>query len=323
MTDTRHSFNRNESVIPRQPSNRRLIEQMKAWGWIEGKTGKYLTMKAPVGDETVGVQPANKHDANATSIFLAIYRLTTQGDADLFWRGPSDLWIEMLKEQRAADARKKEAHMHEQPRGQQAVPTTPMPAVARSVEPAAPPVGSTKRPAYFTGKKYSSTKSVLEVLAASPNRSMDAEAICKKLGLDPTVEAERRSVSNTLSLLYKNGQVRRMKIGSYRCLTPPPQEMVLTADNQLRPVTPIIFDPPVDGVTQNSYPISVTHATVPATALINNSVFMALKPAEESVDDVIEAVLDLLLPGGFKAQDLRVITPWIEATKKMVGTVAR
>lgn len=55
------------------------------------------------------------------------------------------------------------------------------------------------------------------------------------------------------------------------------------------------------------------------TTVINNSA----KPAEETVDDVIEAVLDLLLPNGFKAQDLRVIQPWIEATKKMVGTVAK
>ena len=150
---------------------------------------------------------------------------------------------------------------------------------------------------------------------------MDTEAICKRLGLDFNNTPERRSVSNTLSLLYKKGEVRRMKIGSYRCLTPPPQEMVLTADNQLRPVIPIIFDPPVDGVTQNSHPISVTTAATPSVQV--NQVFFTAKPAEESVDDVIEAVLDLLLPGGFKAQDLRVITPWIEATKKMVGTVAK
>ena len=208
--------------------------------------------------------------------------------------------------------------MHEQPRGHQSVTTTPPPVSARLVEPAAPP--TVKRLNGFTGKKFSSVKTVLAVLEQYPNRSLNAEAICKKLGLDFDNLPERRSVSNTLSLLYRNGQVRRMKIGSYRCLTPPPQEMALTADNQLRPVTPIIFDPPVGGVTQNSYPISVTTA---ATPVVINQVFMAAEHVEESVDDVIEAVLDLLLPGGFKAQDLRVITPWIEATKKMVGTVAR
>jgi len=52
----------------------------------------------------------------------------------------------------------------------------------------------------------------------------------------------------------------------------------------------------------------------------NDAVFAARRP-NESVDDVIEAVLDLLLPQGFQAKDLRVILPWIEATKLMVGTV--
>lgn len=320
MTD--RGFNRNESVIPRQPSNRRLIEQMILWGWTPHKSGKYTTMRPPIGNETVDVQPAQKHDANATSIFLAIYRLTTQGDADLFWRGPSELWLEMLAEQREAE-RKKREKMNE-PRGQQAVPAAPPLVVTQSVEPARP---STKgRPSYFTGQKYSSTKSVLEVLEASPNRSMDAEAICKKLGLNPDVLAERRSVSNTLSFLYKKGEVRRMKVGSYRALapeSPPRQEMTLTTDGLLLPVTPIIFDPPVDGVTQNSHPISVTLAHEPIVVVVNNSPLTADKHIEESVDDVIEAVLDLLLPKGFKAQDLRVITPWIEATKTMVGAVAR
>jgi hypothetical protein len=43
----------------------------------------------------------------------------------------------------------------------------------------------------------------------------------------------------------------------------------------------------------------------------------------ESVDDVIEAVLDLLLPQGFKAAHLRFIAPWVESTKRMVDAVGR
>jgi hypothetical protein len=45
--------------------------------------------------------------------------------------------------------------------------------------------------------------------------------------------------------------------------------------------------------------------------------------AAESIDDTIEAVLDLLLPSGFKASHLRYIAPWVETTKRMVEEVTR
>jgi hypothetical protein len=43
----------------------------------------------------------------------------------------------------------------------------------------------------------------------------------------------------------------------------------------------------------------------------------------ESIDDTIEAVLDLLLPKGFRAADLRFIAPWVDATKAMIDQVQR
>jgi len=305
MTDTR-TFNRTESATPRNPSNRSVITQMERWGWQIVKTGKYVEMRAPIGTETVGVQAANKHDANATSVLLTIYRLTTQSDADLFWRGPSKLWTDMIEAKRAEElaARRKkfqqpEVNVQRLPT-EWTPPTTKEPAVAEP-EPKSPlirPVGKAH------GTRVATREQVIAELQAT-GKTMDAAMVCRRLGLDPKDERERRAVNNHLSALYLDGRIRRMKTGNYR-------ELASTEPVSSRPLwaMPVATQP-------------VAPAAAPSVAVVQNDAVFAARRPNESVDDVIEAVLDLLLPQGFQAKDLRVISPWIEATKLMVGTVTR
>ena len=314
MTDTR-TFNRTESATPRNPSNRSVITQMERWGWRIVKTGKYVDMRAPIGTETVGVQAANKHDANATSVLLTIYRLTTQSDADLFWRGPSKLWTDMIEAKRA----------EEQAARRSSMVLPPAPKVTPVAVPAPPPKNPspnqrsgwawaynnegetvaetlTHAPRKNSPPMATSRQVIAELSAAAP-RALDAETICRRLGLDPTDEPQRRCISNILSSLYRAGQIRRMRLGHYRTLA------VATSGDAVvvpKPVTPQPAPP-----------------AAPSVAVIQNDAVFAARRPNESVDDVIEAVLDLLLPQGFQAKDLRVISPWIEATKLMVGTVTR
>lgn len=290
------SFNRNESATPRHPSNRSFITQMERWGWTIRKSGELLTMRAPLGNETVQVQPANKHDANATSVMMTVYRLTTQGDADLFWRGPSQMWLDMiaLKQEEEAAARR---------------PRRPDPPVAHAVPEHAPPPADVKTepptPERARCKRMSTREGVYGVLAEHTGRgTLTATMVARRLGLDPNEEQERRSVNNHLSALFLEGRVDRPKMGHYRVPSPRPS----------RPGQEAVLSTPMPVVAQPVAPAAPAPPPPPAPAPV--------APAE-SVDDVIEAVLDLLLPGGFKAQDLRVIQPWIDATKLMVGTVAR
>jgi len=304
MTDTR-TFNRTESATPRNPSNRSVITQMERWGWQIVKTGKYVEMRAPIGTETVGVQAANKHDANATSVLLTIYRLTTQSDADLFWRGPSKLWTDMIETKRAEElaARRKkfqqpEVNVQRLPT-EWTPPTTKEPAVAEP-EPKSPLI----RPVGKARARIATREQVIAELQAT-GKTMDAAMVCRRLGLDPKDERERRAVNNHLSALYLDGRIRRMKMGNYR-------ELASTEPVSSRPLvaTPVATQP-------------VAPAAAPSVVVVQNDAVFAARRPNESVDDVIEAVLDLLLPQGFQAKDLRVISPWIEATKLMVGTVTR
>lgn len=312
MTDTEaRSFNRNESATPRNPSNRSVITQMERWGWQIVKTGKYVTMRAPIGDETVGVQAANKHDANATSVLLTIYRLTTQSDADLFWRGPSKLWTDMIDAQRAKerDERRKKLEQPEIKAHMPAAWDTPTPK-----EPTVPEPEPKQEPSLIrANSKYvhmATREQVIEVLQTT-GKTMDAAMICRRLGLNPLEERERRCVSNHLSALYLAGRIQRPKAGKYRVLAP---------ISTVRPGPSPIAVTPTPAVARSVAPAA------PPVAIVQNEVVFAARKGDESVDDVddvIEAVLDLLLPQGFQAKDLRVISPWIEATKLMVGTVTR
>jgi hypothetical protein len=98
MTDQR------QSLVPRSPSNRRFFDRMVAWGWVPGKgDGDYVSMLTPpivTPSKTVKVRAPTHHNGNSTKAILDVYKATTAGDAELFWQGPSEMWLQMLEQHR-------------------------------------------------------------------------------------------------------------------------------------------------------------------------------------------------------------------------------
>lgn len=316
MTVTERPRDQRESRVPRHPSNRSLVEKMGEWGWRIVKQGsKRWVLEAPYGDGRVEVMPPALHEANPTSVFLDVYRLTSAGDPELFWRGPSRLAIDMLNEHLLAKKKEKQAREAAEREKQAAVaaeraaaaPAPPTsvsnlrPVVVPSATPTPEPTPEPTPTVVFVTRPYTKgrTSSVLDAVNASP-RAMTIRQVASRIGLDVSDPGEHRRLIQALSGLAREGKITRPAKGVYRRLATYAEAVTPAA-----PAAPELQPAPQEVAVPTSQPVEAPPA--PAAA--------------ESVDDVIEAVLDLLLPNGFQAKHLRVIAPWIEATKKMVEAV--
>lgn len=296
---------------PRHPSNRSFIEQMKQWGWETGKTdGQWQSMFSPPVTENrvrIRVRPATQHQANPTTVFLDVYKITCDGDSEMFWRGPSAVWLEMLaNEVRKAEQRKRDqaaaelAKAAQRAEAQRAEAERRNPPVRHLVS--APQIEPTQEvtvahePTQQTDVRHVAnaklaSKDVLDVLTAH-DRPMSVKAIGAQLGLDTTDHQTKRDIANRAAYLVSRGLAERVMNGSYRIA-----KRGQAVDHRVR------------------HDIEAEAREAPAVA--RQSVVTAI----ESIDDSMEAVLDLLLPEGFKASHLRFITPWMEATRRMVEAV--
>lgn len=296
---------RGTTHIPRHPSNRAFIQQMKAWGWTEGKTdGTWQVMwSPPIGPQVkTKVRPATQHDANPTRVFLEVYRLTTQGDAELFWRGPSAQWLKMIGDARdRAEREKEEAYdrtlTSAQRRADEAARSSvPTPEVPEQKEVPVPKLRQVR--------SGPSAKEVLDVLSHH-DAPMSASAIAERLGLDITEDRIAKDITNRCGYLVEHGLATRVMRGVYR------------VGGQGKSVAARVQH---DGIHQGASgdpirpPTAVPQQSPPPAATVTK--------VAESVDDTIEAILDLLFPQGFKATHLRYIAPWVESTKRMVEEVS-
>lgn len=164
------------------------------------------------------------------------------------------------------------------------------------------PKQSTKTPAMPRSKQ------VLEVLCAH-DVPMTVARIVAELGLPNTPDTVR-VISNRCGYLAEQGLAERVMYGTYRVADKAKRTDVRVHHDS----TPTAAPAPAAEAEAAPAPSPVT---VPVVAEPRNVVTVA-----ESVDDTIEAVLDLLLPDGFKASHLRYIAPWVEATKQMVSAVS-
>lgn len=318
-TTTHRESDLRAQAVPRHPSNRQVYDKLIAWGWQPTKVkGGRMVMRAPVGDETIDVQQPQSHDANATSTFISIYRLTTQGDADLFWRGPSDLWLEMLKQRRSDEAARKEAAK----KAPELAPRPPVVASGPRPNPEAPrPVAAAPAPTPqettvpFTTTKTKPVPSIKDVQGAAwsmrSSKSFCIDDIAIRLGVDRGDKDAMKAVQNRVMQLCANGRLVRLKRGTYAY---PQESSAVAAAMPAAPEPTTIAPAPV--------------VAPPATALdvVGTTVIVATTPVAPvsspvDVDGVIESVLDLLFPNGFKARHYRFIGPWIDVTKVMIKEV--
>lgn len=313
-----------ESAIPRHPSNRKVIEQMMLWGWALGKRdNRWQTMVgAPIGATqgvTLAVASATQHDANPTTVFLEIYKLTCAGDAEAFWEGPPDpqFWSDTVKQARDRERKRKEvAQTDALARAAESAQHQAMldRAATRRKErlhilpevPELPPAPVKERKPRkeesvpLTSKTTVRSNDVFGVLVNN-DKPMNISEIATAMGIEHT-SRNLRDVTNRGGYLVSRGLATRVMNGTYRATQ---QGHAVAARIQ-------------HDVTQNDRP---TASKPPVTHFVDVSVPVTI--VAESIDDTIEAVLDLLLPGGFRAADLRFIAPWVEATKAMIAQVQR
>ena len=141
------------------------------------------------------------------------------------------------------------------------------------------------------------SQDVLEVLTRN-DRPMTTNAIIKELGAETNPE-NVKMIASRAGYLVLRGLATRVMNGTYRAAA---EGHAIAA----RISHDVHNDPVVN---------SVVPQTPPAQVAVNVVI--------ESIDDTIEAVLDLLLPNGFRAADLRFIAPWVETTKSMIAQVQR
>jgi hypothetical protein len=280
---------------------------MEKWGWEKGKSnGTWQSMHSPEIDGVltvrVRVRPATQHDANPTSVFMEVYRLTTDGDGEMFWRGPTEGWQQYLSMEKAKAAKRKKAEQEA--------------ALAKAAERAAAKAAEHKPvltivpeekggPMAVPNKEPKPvrlpSKDVLEVLTEHDG-PMTVKSIGKKLGLDMTNPQNIEDVANRGAYLVSKGLAERVMQGTYRVAN-----SARTIDARVQ------HDVQREAVPQHQAPAAEVAPRVQSPASV----------VVESIDDTIEAVLDLLLPQGFKASHLRYIAPWIEATRRMVEEVSK
>lgn len=146
---------------------------------------------------------------------------------------------------------------------------------------------------------------VLQVLV-DHDRPMNTEAVGKALHLE-TNDRNHKDIQGRLCYLAQRGLAVRVMAGVYRA-----------ASDAYAIAARVQHDVHNADKPQPSTPQAATSAPVPTAP---QSAQAAVNHVVESIDDTIEAILDLLLPKGFRAADLRFIAPWIEQTRMMVEKI--
>jgi hypothetical protein len=178
-------------------------------------------------------------------------------------------------------------------------PKTPAPTKARKPRKEEPPMPK----AFLREPSMIKANMVFEVLVTN-DRPMNNRAVAKELGVDAASQ-NLTDINNRFVYLQGKGLAERVMNGTYRATQKGHAIAARIQHDVSRVDTPAPTAKPSAPTAQAAVP-------APDTQVVY-----------ESIDDTIEAVLDLLLPKGFRAADLRFIAPWVDATKAMIDQVQR
>lgn len=162
-------------------------------------------------------------------------------------------------------------------------------------------------------KPVPSTKDVQGVAwSMRSSKSFCIDDIAIRLGVNRDDKDAIKAVQNRVMQLCANGRLVRLKRGLYAY---PPEPADIAAAMSIPAPT--------------AAPAPAVPAATTALDMVGTAVMVATPPpvavapaaAPVDVDGVIESVLDLLFPDGFKARHYRFISPWIDATKVMMREV--
>jgi hypothetical protein len=315
-----------ETVVPRAPSNRAFYNKMRDWGWKETKkNGSWFTMAHPLTGEKVNVRQPTQHEANPSSTFIEVY-------PEKFWSGPSSSYLHTLEKR----AERKEAERAGLREGDKVTLATPAPHLvgvstrfdAPKVTPPATAPKTTERGGNRVGTRTGNVtrEEVLRVMNLLPAKMWTRPEILAVLESEGRVVEDRTKdltdIANRVMALINGKIVTRLNRGEYWLTAHVPDHLrveavvanafkaAMKADPTPEMLT-VIEDRPASTIVTTEEPTMPAPVPAPATPA----------SVEASIDDTIEAVLDLLLPDGFKASHLRYIAPWVEATKQMVTHV--
>lgn len=333
-----------DTPVPARVSNGRLIEQMLLWGWTLDKShGDMVLMKHPLTRHKIDVRAATYHKGNPTSTIREVYSLTTESDAGRFWARTAPL-TEVAAEAYAAAL--PEIHPIAPPPG----PRLPNPGTRdESGTPpglVADPAPELKDPPRVI-KNRGLTNKVFEAMLRE-QRPTSARQLAVRLGHDAVATA------SALSYLYGKDLLERVKQGFYQlpdALRTEDMRVIHRIIGDLNEGLPLEHvrmvmahhaDPPERVITEAKInAVSIEAEGTPGTSLTVlasepkavQDVVAALAPdpdprdrdappmAEEDVDDLIDTVLDMMFPDGFKARHRRTVEAWAEATCKLIVEV--
>lgn len=322
--------------VPSRVSNGRLIEQMLLWGWtIDKRHGDMVLMKHPIMRRKIDVRAATYHKGNTTQTIRDVYDLTTDNDAARFWARTEPLGAEAeatLVAPRPIGPERPEP----EPDEPAIAPEDRFAAVARSSDDEltdrlvasasyTPPAEPDKDPPRVI-RNRGLTNKVFESLLRD-QRPTSSRQLAVRMGHDVN------AVSSALSYLYSRELLERVKTGFYQL---PPD--LRTEDVRVihRIVNQLNEGLPLEYLRTTLAHDSASTPPLETQPLAVQDVVAALTPTEPDpdprdrdaapmdpadVDDLIDTVLDMMFPDGFKARHRRTVDAWAEATRKLIVEV--
>lgn len=292
--------------VPTAPSNRHFIRQMIEWGCVVGKTtGDDTIMTFPNG-KTITVRSARSHLGNKNSIFQEVYK--TFDGARAFWAGPN-----VVAESPVRAAAKE-------------LPETPKRTVT---PPGSEPVPTTKAPAAVTRRPHGISTAVFDLMIKHGQPLTVSEA-AKRLNLT------NRQVSSAMAYMASDDLkfIRRIKNGVFELIENPPHpdhrigidvQVGSTLKERVHATPPEV---PVQRERRGEVDTEVDergigHVLVAPPAELPAPISNGNHSDPEVSDDEIYAMLDMLVPQGFKAVHYPSVERWVAATRDLVSALRR
>lgn len=288
------------TMTPKNPPARMLYEQMLLWGWKtlkHGNTGD--VMGWPPSHFTVTVLPPDSHMHNSVQTTKSVIRITTDGDARAFWdraEKVTDKWLEQERLLRLPNAARR---------------TSSEPELTVTVK-------TDARPAHLA------TPEAIERSKANRGMTDRVETYLASADKPPTtiddimmgVGASRSSVQNALhALVYSRKKVVRVETGVYQHVVGYRRDQRAAAKEAIRKVAEEAVE--AEAAAEPKKPSILTLGPPDASRTFHyDRASVTTKPATvvapaQDIDETIDTVLELLLPGGFKARDMAVIRGYV------------
>lgn len=276
------------AAAPTHPSNRHFYEQLLLWGYkVKKRSSGWIKLTAPNGDE-VSVRPPHHHTGNsrkALQIPVALLNVT---------------WAEFWDKQPATTA---------------VPPKAEAPAEVATEETSMSDTDSKKTRSPARSQRYrGASNAVLEVMVAA-NEPMTTKRLVEVTGLP------NDTINHACHYLHTLDLIERVKYGCYKVKQGNGHVEHRVGIDIRSAVADVVAPSPELEPAQASAVAPVAVVEPPLTQAVVVTPPAATSPID--ADSMINDVLDLLFPNGFKAKHLPLIDAWRRATVNLLSEVER